>query len=40
MYGELAKYRSDDIWIEDLGLGSFFGQSFDGLMRNQQSKNQ
>lgn len=29
--GELAEDRADDVRIEDVGLGAFFRQLFDGL---------
>lgn len=31
MDGELAKDGADDVRIEDVGLGAFFGEAFDGL---------
>lgn len=29
--GELAENGTDDVWIEDVGLGTFFGEAFDRL---------
>lgn len=31
VHGELAQDRADDVGIEDIGLGAFFGQLLDGL---------
>ena len=31
MDGELAEDGADDVGVEDVGLGSFFGEAFDGL---------
>lgn len=29
--GELAEDGADDVGVEDVGLGTFFGETFDGL---------
>ena len=30
--GELAENGANDVRVEDIGLGSFFGETFDGLL--------
>lgn len=29
--GELSKHGTNDVWVENVRLGTFFGQTFDGL---------
>ena len=31
--GELSKYGTDDVWVENVRLRTFFGKTFDGLYR-------
>lgn len=31
MDGELAEDGADNVGVEDVGLGAFFGETFDGL---------
>ena len=34
MDGKLSKHRANDVDVEDVRLGPFFGQTFHGLQEN------